>query len=53
MVELVKTLASILVDNKDEVKVTEVVEGDTLTLELRVAKAEVGKIIGASYMVAG
>ena len=44
--DLVEYLAKALVDNPEEVKVTEV-EGETATiLELSVAKADLGKVIG-------
>ena len=44
--DLVEYLAKALVDNPEEVKVTEV-EGESATvLELSVAKADLGKVIG-------
>lgn len=46
MQDLIKLIAQALVDNPDEVTVN-VVEGEqTLVIELRVAKGELGKIIG-------
>ena len=46
MKELVESIASALVDNPDEVKVT-LVEGEqTTVLELRVAPEDLGKVIG-------
>ena len=46
MKELVEFIAKALVDNPDEVKVTEV-SGERVTLyELRVGDGEVGKVIG-------
>ena len=44
--ELLELLAKALVDSPDEVEVTEVEEPDELVLELRVARDDVGKIIG-------
>ena len=46
MKDLISYIAQALVDNPDEVKVTEVEGGQTLILELRVAKEDMGKIIG-------
>ncbi|NOY70196.1 MAG: KH domain-containing protein [Deltaproteobacteria bacterium] len=46
MKELITYIAKALVDNPDEVEVTEV-EGDQSTvLELKVAKEDLGKVIG-------
>ena len=46
MKELVKTIAEALVDNPEQVEV-KVIEGEhTSVIELRVAKEDVGKIIG-------
>ena len=42
MVELVKYMVTALVDNKDEVSVTE--EGETV--KVKVAKDDIGKVIG-------
>ncbi len=44
--DLVSTIAQALVDEPDEVEVEEIDEGDTCTLELRVAKNDIGKVIG-------
>ncbi len=46
MKELITYIAQALVDNPDEVLVTEVEGGQTLIMELRVAKEDMGKIIG-------
>ncbi len=46
MKDLISYIAQALVDNPDEVKVTEVEGGQTLILELKVAKEDMGKIIG-------
>jgi uncharacterized protein len=43
---LVTTIAKALVDEPDEVEVSEIDEGNSTTLELRVAKADIGKVIG-------
>ena len=46
MKELLELIAKSLVDNPDEVKVTEI-EGEQATvLELRVAREDLGKVIG-------
>jgi predicted RNA-binding protein YlqC (UPF0109 family) len=44
--ELVTYIAQSLVDNPDEVKITEVEGEHTTVLELRVAKEDLGKVIG-------
>ena len=44
--ELLELLARALVDDPDQVEVTEVEEPDELVLELRCAPDDVGKIIG-------
>ncbi len=44
--ELVEFIAKKLVDKPDEVKVTEVNAERTTVIELRVAKEDLGKIIG-------
>jgi hypothetical protein len=43
---LVESLAKSLVDNPEKVKVTEVEGAQTSVIELRVAKEDMGKIIG-------
>ncbi len=43
---LVTTIAKALVDEPDEVEVSEVADGNGATLELRVAKSDIGKVIG-------
>lgn len=46
MKDLIKTIAQALVDNPDQVEV-KIVEGDQASvIELRVAKEDIGKIIG-------
>jgi predicted RNA-binding protein YlqC (UPF0109 family) len=46
MKELVIEIVKALVDQPDEVTVTEVEGGHTLVLELRVAKSDMGMVIG-------
>jgi hypothetical protein len=44
--ELVTVIAQRLVDNPDSVTVGEVTSGQTMVFELRVAKTDIGKVIG-------
>ena len=46
MKELVEVIAKSLVDNPDEVVVTEKDTGKALVLELKVASSDMGKVIG-------
>jgi len=46
MKELVEYIAKVLVDNPDEVSVTELEGKQTSVIELRVAKEDLGKVIG-------
>ncbi len=46
MKELISYIAQALVDRPDEVNVTEVEGDQTLVLELKVAKEDLGKVIG-------
>ena len=46
MKDLVKYIAESMVDSPEEVEVTEVKGQNAAVLELRVAKADIGKIIG-------
>ena len=46
MKELIKYISQSLVDNPDKVEVTEVTGGQTSVMELRVAKEDLGKVIG-------
>ena len=46
MRELIEIMAKALVDDTDEVRVTEVAGGQISVIELRVAKKDMGKIIG-------
>jgi uncharacterized protein len=44
--DLIHSIAMELVDNPDQVEVTEVGEDNNTVLELRVAKDDIGKVIG-------
>jgi hypothetical protein len=46
MKELVAFIATALVDDRDAVRVTEVTRDDTTVFELRVARDDLGKVIG-------
>jgi hypothetical protein len=46
MKELIKYIAQALVDNPDKVEVTEVQGEQTSVIELKVAKEDLGKVIG-------
>ena len=46
MKELVEIMAKALVDHPDQVRITEIHGGQTLVIELKTAKEDVGKIIG-------
>ncbi|MFP4194224.1 MAG: KH domain-containing protein [Desulfobacterales bacterium] len=46
MKDLIAYIAKALVDNPDEVTVKEVEGGQTAVLELKVAKEDLGKVIG-------
>ncbi len=46
MKELVECMAKALVDIPDQVEVTEIVGEHTLVIEVKVAKEDMGKIIG-------
>ncbi len=52
MKELVEVIAKALVDNPDEVVVTEKTEGDEVVLVLSVASADMGKVIGKQGRIA-
>ena len=52
MKELLLYIARSLVDHPDQVTVTEVENGDELTLELRVAPEDMGKVIGRQGRIA-
>lgn len=46
MKELIRYIAEALVDNPDQVQVSEVEGNQTSVLELKVAKEDLGKVIG-------
>jgi hypothetical protein len=46
MKELIKYIAQALVDIPDKVEVTEIIGEQTSVIELRVAKEDLGKVIG-------
>ena len=46
MKELIEYIAKLLVDNPEEVSVTELKGEQTTVIELRVAKEDLGKVIG-------
>ncbi|MCI8693125.1 MAG: KH domain-containing protein [Lachnospiraceae bacterium] len=52
MKELVEVIAKELVDNPDEVVVTEKTEGRTIVIELHVAASDMGKVIGKQGRIA-
>ena len=53
MKELVEVIAKALVDNPDEVTVTQTIEDDgTIVLQLNVAKEDMGKVIGKKGRIA-
>ena len=53
MTEVLETIAKALVDNPEAVSVTQIDnEDDTITLELRVAESDMGKVIGKQGRIA-
>ena len=52
MKDLVEVIAKALVDNPDEVVVTEKTEGKTVTVELHVAPSDMGNVIGKQGRIA-
>ena len=52
MLELVEVIAKALVENPDEVVVTESVKDDETVIELSVAPADMGKVIGKQGRIA-
>ena len=52
MKELVEVIAKALVDNPEEVVVTEKENGRNLTIELHVAPSDMGKLIGKQGRIA-
>ena len=52
MKDLVEVIAKALVDNPDEVVVTEKTEGKNIVVELHVAPSDMGKVIGKQGRIA-
>ena len=52
MKELVEVIAKALVDNPEEVAVTESMKDDEIVLELTVAPSDMGKVIGKQGRIA-
>lgn len=52
MKELVEVIAKALVDNPEEVVVTESMKGEDTLIELKVAPADMGKVIGKQGRIA-
>lgn len=52
MKELVEIIAKALVDNPDEVVVSEKAEGRNIVIELHVAASDMGKVIGKQGRIA-
>lgn len=52
MKELVEVIAKALVENPDEVIVTQKEEGKNITVELHVAPSDMGKVIGKQGRIA-
>ena len=52
MKELVEVIAKALVDNPDEIAVTESVKDDEIVVELTVASSDMGKVIGKQGRIA-
>ena len=52
MKELVEVIAKALVDNPEEVVVSESLKGDDTLIELKVARADMGKVIGKQGRIA-
>ena len=52
MKELVEVSAKALVDNPDEVVVTESMKGEDTLIELKVSPADMGKVIGKQGRIA-
>ena len=52
MKDLVEVIAKALVENPDEVAVTESVKDDEIVVELKVAASDMGKVIGKQGRIA-
>lgn len=46
LVRLLEDIAKSIVENPDEVKVTQEIDGDSVTLTLKVAEGDMGMVIG-------
>ncbi len=53
MKDLISTIARAIVDNPEQVSVTEIEGARTSVLELKVAKSDMGKVIGKRGRTAG
>ena len=52
MKELVEIIAKALVEKPEEVSVNELIDGDAVILELKVAQEDMGKVIGKQGRIA-
>lgn len=52
MKDVLENIAKALVEHPEQVSVTEIGEGDSVTLELRVADGDMGKVIGKQGKIA-
>lgn len=52
MKNVLENIAKALVEHPEQVSVTEIEEGDSVTLELRVADSDMGKVIGKQGKIA-
>jgi predicted RNA-binding protein YlqC (UPF0109 family) len=52
MKDLIKRIAQVLVDNPEQIEVSEVKSDHITVLELRVAKEDIGKVIGKKGRIA-
>ena len=52
MKEILETLIKSLVEHKDDVTITEKEEGNTVTFEVKVTEADMGKVIGKQGRIA-
>ena len=52
MKEMLEMLVKSLVDNKDNVEITENENGDDVTLEIKVDSSDMGKVIGKQGKIA-
>ena len=53
MKDLISTIARAIVDNPEQVSVTEIEGAHTSVLELKVAKSDIGKVIGKKGRTVG